>query len=383
MLKIYILIWIAFMDLFIQLPIITPFSLQLGASHEFAAFIVSIYSLTNLIGNVIGGILSDRYGRKRIVLMTLLILLPSMCLYLLINSAEQLLLLRGLHGLFAGVITPVLFAWLGDLEDIKELKHKASGSGIAIGVAAITGPMIGGIVSGNESYHSVYYIQLALFIIMAIIVMTEAKQNNSNRSVDHKKSDQVISIHFKHILKPPLVLAYIVAFSLMLANGALTYHLPITVENMNLSSKFTGILLTIYGLIAIMLFIKGIHKPSFKVLSRNMLFGQAVLIVCMIALQFTSTLIIAVITMTIYGVGFAMIFMSMNKMISLFTSHHNRGLANGILYAAFSIGSIVGALVSGVFTKFNLGFISIGCIIVLCLTILILIIMKEGQRYET
>src|SRR5699024_3242300 len=64
----YIIIVICFLDLFIQLPIITPFAISLGASEYTAGIIVAVYSLFNMAGNVFGGYFSDRAGRKNMLL---------------------------------------------------------------------------------------------------------------------------------------------------------------------------------------------------------------------------------------------------------------------------------------------------------------------------
>ena len=63
----YIIIIVAFLDTFIQLPIITPYSLSLGASYMLTGAIVAIYSFTNMIGNIIGGHWIDRFGRKKML----------------------------------------------------------------------------------------------------------------------------------------------------------------------------------------------------------------------------------------------------------------------------------------------------------------------------
>ena len=63
----YFIIIVAFLDTFVQLPIITPFSLELGASYALTGAIVAVYSLTNMIGNVIGGHWIDQFGRKKML----------------------------------------------------------------------------------------------------------------------------------------------------------------------------------------------------------------------------------------------------------------------------------------------------------------------------
>src|SRR5690625_5849878 len=64
----YIVVIVAFLDTFIQLPIITPYSLELGATYALAGAIVAVYSLTNMIGNIVGGHWIDKFGRKKMLL---------------------------------------------------------------------------------------------------------------------------------------------------------------------------------------------------------------------------------------------------------------------------------------------------------------------------
>ncbi len=57
-------IFVAFFDLFIQFPIVAPYAGSLGAAPALVGIIVAAYSATNLIGNLIAGLILDRWGRK-------------------------------------------------------------------------------------------------------------------------------------------------------------------------------------------------------------------------------------------------------------------------------------------------------------------------------
>src|SRR5699024_9098517 len=68
---------------------------------------------------------------------------------------------------------------------------------------------------------------------------------------------------------------------------------------------------------------------------------------------------ISLVLMVIYGVGFALVFPSMNQIVTEASSKVDRGKAYGIFYAFFSLGSVVGSFVSGATSDaFGLPFLS-------------------------
>src|SRR5699024_3912305 len=93
----YIIIVVAFLDTFVQLPIITPYALSLGSSHILTGAIVAVYSFTNMLGNIVGGHWIDQFGRKKMLLIGMAGVAVVLLFYPLAQTGEQLLLLRFLH----------------------------------------------------------------------------------------------------------------------------------------------------------------------------------------------------------------------------------------------------------------------------------------------
>ena len=85
-----LIIIVSFLDTFIQLPIITPYAIDLGASHILTGAIVAIYSLSNMIGNIFGGHWIDRYGRKKLLLIGMLAVSVILIFYPLAQTGWQL-----------------------------------------------------------------------------------------------------------------------------------------------------------------------------------------------------------------------------------------------------------------------------------------------------
>src|SRR5699024_11932514 len=94
---IYFIIVICFLDLFVQLPVVTPFAMSLGADEFTASIVVATYSVTNLLGNIIGGYFSDRVGRKKTHLIGMLLEVIIISVYGSTASIPVLIVIRALQ----------------------------------------------------------------------------------------------------------------------------------------------------------------------------------------------------------------------------------------------------------------------------------------------
>ena len=87
------------------------------------------------------------------------------------------------------------------------------------------------------------------------------------------------------------------------------------------------------------------------------------------------------IAMIIYGLGFAFIFPSMNKIIADASTEVDRGKAYGVFYAFFSLGVVAGSTVSGFFAE-TAGLPFLACAIIMFIAaVIILSIGKKANNY--
>src|SRR5690625_3342744 len=167
----YFIIIVSFLDTFIQLPIITPYALDLGASHLLTGAIVAIYSLTNMIGNIFGGHWIDQFGRKRLLFTGMAAVAIILVFYPLAQTGWQLFLIRFFHGLAGGVLIPAAFAYVGD-KSVEGSRGKTMAfTGACIGIAAIVGPAVGGILAARASIESVFCFVAGLFLVATFILL--------------------------------------------------------------------------------------------------------------------------------------------------------------------------------------------------------------------
>ena len=372
----YIIIVVAFLDTFIQLPIITPYSLELGASYTLTGMIVAVYSFTNMIGNIVGGHWIDRFGRKKMLFTGIVTVFVALLFYPLAQNGIQLLFARFIHGLAGGILIPAAFAYIGDHTKTKSRGKTMAFTGASIGISAIVGPAIGGVMAARASIESVFLLVSGLFFITALIVFFFVKESfvTTERGKFNFKE-------FIPLIKHPLViLSSLAAFALMYSNGTLAFGLPLNVEAMGKATDTTGMLLSTFGIVALIIFLTPINfiydrfSPIRLISLGLFLIGTGMLILSFSAIFWSNF-----IAMIIYGLGFAFIFPSMNKIVADASSKVDRGKAYGIFYAFFSLGVVAGSSISGSFAQFlGLPFLVSALTMFGCVLIILFIAKKTG-----
>jgi len=132
---------------------------QLGGLSIYS-WVFSIYMLTSTTTVPIYGKLSDLYGRKLVYIISMVLFLIGSVLCGQARSMEQLIFFRGIQGLGAGGVLPLAFIIIGQLFTLEQrAKMQGLFSGVW-GVSAVIGPLIGGFLVDQVSWHWVFYINV-------------------------------------------------------------------------------------------------------------------------------------------------------------------------------------------------------------------------------
>ena len=132
-----IVVFAAFLDLFIQFSTASNYALQLGADSFMIALVVGIYSGTNLFGNLVSGFMLDKLGRKLPIAFGLGLTALSLIGYSLVTNPDQLLVIRSFHGLLASVLAPGCYSIIGDETPFTKQGRAMGITGSIIALAAI------------------------------------------------------------------------------------------------------------------------------------------------------------------------------------------------------------------------------------------------------
>lgn len=380
---VYFIVMVTFIDMFAQLPIISPFAQGLGATPLLIGLAVGIYSFTNIIGNIYAGFWIDNNGSKRVLFIGLGLTGLILLAYTFISSPSHLIIARFLHGFTGGLVVPAAFTYIANRSSASKKGKSMALSGAVVGLAAVIGPAFGGIMTAKAGIVWVFLITGVLTLIAAILAFfllptTEAKMS---RRLDSKETGKSIIDLLKDL---PLFYAYLGSFALMFSQGILAYMLPLKVEALNYGNEVSGMLLSTFAFTAILIFILPTNKLYDRFPHENtMILGLATLGFGLLLLSLFSAIHALYVIMVIYGIGFALIFPSISALIVQHTNVLDRGKAFGLFYAFFSIGVVVGSVMIGALELASFGAFLIGSIVVLGCSVFLFILVWQQKKTNT
>lgn len=372
---VYAIIFFSFFDLFVQLPIMSTYALAVGATTFIAGIVVGLYSFMNTFGNVFSGVFTDRIGAFRMLAFGLATSAISLLCYQLVDGPTTLLIVRCIHGFSSGFITPAAFTLLANMRAETEQGSGSAITGSFVGIAAIVGPATGGILASKISVPDVLsYVALYGIILVIGLFLFLRKSPIPKR--------QTVGREQKFEWNVGLMSAFIGAFFLMFSQGVLAYLLPIYVEGLGYSSRMSGTLLSVFGIVAVLIFILPTNK-IFDVMSSKyaLLIGASLLAVSQLFIGLATTTYWLYAALTLYGVGFAFFFPSINTILIESTKKETRGKAYGYFYAFFSFGVVAGSFALGTLNLTGTpGFIFTACVLGSFSVIIIFTLIKSKEH---
>ena len=157
------------------------------SGNDYYVWAITIYLLTSTISVPFWGKLSDIYGRKPIYMLGIVIFLIGSALSGLSQNMGMLILFRGIQGIGAGALFPVALAIIGDLFTPKERGKYQGLFGAVFGIAFVAGPLIGGWLTENLSWHWIFYVNVPIGIVALIVIqrlLPTVKTASASRNFD-------------------------------------------------------------------------------------------------------------------------------------------------------------------------------------------------------
>lgn len=380
--KLFTLLLIVFIDLIgfgIVIPVLPLLIERVGGGAFLVGVVISIFSLFQFLFSPIIGRLSDKYGRKPMLLVTSLINSVSYFLIFFSQTMGIILLARIVAGIGSANIS-VAQAYVADSSKSHERTKKMALIGAAFGLGFIVGPFLGGVVSHKFGPGAPFLIPAILSLINSVLIFTVLPESNKTLQ-KHIKIEFMNLKVTRDILRPKnmsflLFLFFFVNFAISLIIGVFPL---LSEQKYGWNEAQNGYY---FGLIGVGSFITQafIIRLLLKKFEETQLIRVGLLIfglaVFLIGLSPVGLLTLIVGPFT--SVGFSLLIVNAQSLISLESKPDEQGIVLGVSQSFASLARIFGPLIGGTIATFNIG---MPYIISGIVSILILIFGQGYLRY--
>lgn len=333
------------------LPIFPFLSLELGATPTATTIAMGAYSLGQLISSPLWGRLSDRVGRKPILITGLIGGVASYVWIAHANSVYDLGAARLFGGLMAGNVGAA-FAAAADLADDKTRARNMGLLGAAVGFGFIAGPALGGLLIGDdpsrESFVTVCYASAALAALAALTALMLFQESLASGA--RQKADDVRASRFNLLASRPALLRLVAVMFLTIAAQALmetTFGLWANVE-LRWGPREVGWTLAAMGAGAVLLQGGGAGAASRMLGERlTLLIGLALFAAGFGGLAVTHSVPMLAASLTVLVVGIGLATPALNSLIAAQAEERERGAVMGLSQSASALGRVAGPLGAG------------------------------------
>ncbi|GAB6988029.1 MFS transporter [Paenibacillus pini] len=336
----YLFLFLAFFDLHAQYPILTPFAISLGAAPVFIGWMMGIYALTHLPGNLIAGTVIDRHGSRRYIIFSLISAGIVLLLQAYVQFPWQLLVLRSISGFVLAFLSPACLTLLASLSNNQMTQGKyMSGHGVVHTLASVLSPAAGAFIVANAGFSATFQSLGWLLIVTGIlaIFIVPSPLQMAKRQAAMQPSD---------ITAPKIKVSwrfFILPFVVACSQGILFFELPLRTPGVA-GMMSTGILFSLMSFGALftlsMLFINR-FAPFKRVLA-----GVLVLALCFYILAAVPSIPL-VVTLFILGAAKGIIFPGLATLFIELSGGIKMGRIFSLQSIAMSIGSFIGPITAG------------------------------------
>ncbi|MGC6587080.1 MFS transporter [Paenibacillus sp. Dod16] len=339
----YMFLFLAFFDLHAQYPVLTPFAISLGAAPTFIGWMMGIYALTHLPGNLLAGNLIDRHGSRRYIIFSLTAAGVILLLQAHVQLPWQLLVLRSISGFVLAFLSPACLALLASLsrDPVTQGKYM-SGHGVIHTLASVLSPAAGAFIVAKAGFSGTFQSLGWLLIFTGLMAFLSLPKPLSATAKD--KGQAAVPINNGTPARLPFSLRlYLIPFAIACSQGILFFEIPLR-ESGLASIMSTGLLFSVISLGALvtlsMLFLNR-YAPHIRVA-----IGVLGLAICFYALAAADHVPIMIILFAL-GLAKGLLFPALSSLFIELSGGGRLGKVFSFQSIAMSLGSFVGPITAG------------------------------------
>jgi DHA1 family tetracycline resistance protein-like MFS transporter len=332
----------------IVLPLLPYYAAALGVGETALGALVASFALMQVISSPILGRLSDRTGRRPVLILSIITSIASFILFALANSFWMLLLSRIVAGLASEI--SVAQAYIADITEEKDRAKGMGRVGAAHGAGFIIGPAMGGFLS-TYGFSTAGWAAalLALVNLLFVILFLPESRNHTQENPKNKSSLNLLKGLEQTLTFPFMGSILLILFIISFAFSSFPVVMPLLAMSFfGIGSLEMSYFFVYVGLVQIVFQGFVVGKMANKIGEEKlMIFGLTVMTLGILFMAIFPNLAFFFILSTVVLIGFGALNTSIPSYISKVTSKEKQGGTLGVTQSISGIARVPGPIIGG------------------------------------
>ncbi|MFC4711341.1 MFS transporter [Planococcus dechangensis] len=359
------------------IPILPEVIVQQGYSNIHVGGLITIYALSSFFTAPLWGKLSDRTGRKKLILVGLAGFAASFFLFsLFLDNLALLYMSRIIGGLFSGALYTAVTGYVADITTDEERNKYMGLLGMSIGLGFIFGPAIGGLL-GAISLSLPFTASAVLVVLLMVYTSLVLKEpERKGEAVKRKLLPKGASMLWQYRIRYLFLFSFMVTF--LLAGLESTFQL-FQIDQIQITPLQLGYLFMASGFVDAAIQGGVVRRIKNGTETQWIIGAQIVTAIGLVLLPFTTSLIFAGVALSIFTAGNAL---ARTALVSLSSKEAGGkyGTAAGMTYSMDNLGRIIGPLFFTWLLTMQSGAIYYLSGALALLSIILIVLFKASQK---
>jgi DHA1 family multidrug resistance protein-like MFS transporter len=318
------------------------YAAELGALVSQVGLIVATYSYVAALLLIPFGMLSDRLGRHKFLVASLVISTLAPLLYPLATNPQQLIFVRAIHGLALAVFLPAAIALVIDLTPAAQRGGAIGWYTASFQSGLMAGPITGGFLLNHFGFEAAFYGCAAVSVAGLVFILCRLG------AIAHRPIARLAGASSWNWIKQTLVFASLLTpLFVAIGSGTIAAYIPLYGRGFGMSEVHAGLIITaLYASSALL------RAPAGRLSDR---LGRKPMIICGLAVSAVAAALMSqfhglselVIAAIFFGVGMGLAMPAGIALVADLSPAADTGLSMGIFACLFQVGLAVGATTMG------------------------------------
>lgn len=337
----------------IIIPLFPYMAVRLGATPEQITPILAVYSLCQFMAAPIWGRLSDRFGRRPILMTSMLGAAASYVVLAFADSISWLIASRVLGGFMAGNIS----AAMAYASDVTTSENRARGLGMvgaAIGIGFMLGPALGGLLAGGElesaNFDVPALVATGLSVAAFLAVYFWLPESHTIEGRTRRAHDREPRTAWRRVFHRPALAMLITAILLVtIAHSMLESIIAIwAMDRFYFGPRQLGFFLLLMGALVVLMQGGAAGQLTGRFGEKRVAVAGVACYLCgLVLLALSEGLLLMICGGALCGLGAGAYLPSLSSLVSKEAEPGERGVVMGTYQSATSLARIIGPMVSG------------------------------------